>query len=156
MSERRETRFRHEAGFLSSGGLGRLIHGFRPRPLVRELAQQELVTIIQIESKAGVQNLPSILETPGIDVVFIGTSDLSLDYGYELPNDPGMKPLLDEVISAIVSASKIPGIHISDWSRIGHLHKSGVKYFTTSAPIVMKESFTSQVMDFADLLKAES
>ncbi len=127
--------------------------GFRPRPQVRDAAQRELIVNIQIESKAGVENLPSILETKGVDVVFIGTGDLSMDYGYESPADPAMMPLLEKVISAIVSTDKIAGIHISDWSKIDHLHQKGVKYFTISAPLAIKDAFTNQVKDFAAIVK---
>jgi len=128
-------------------------YGFRPRPQVIDLAQRELVTIIQIESKVGAESLPDILETSGIDVIFIGTSDLSLDYGYESPNDPAMLPLVEKLISAIVSAGKVAGIHISDWSKIDYLQKLGAKYFTVSAPLVIKDAFTSQVEDFASRVK---
>ena len=128
-------------------------YGFRPRPLVRDLAQRELVTTIQIESKAGVENLTAILETRGIDVIFIGASDLSMDYGYESPNDPAMLPLIEKLISAIVSAGKVAGIHISDWSKIDHLQQLGVKYFTVSAPVVIRDGFTNQVKDFASKVK---
>ncbi len=128
-------------------------YGFRPRPVVRDTAKRETTVIIQIESKAGVQNLSSILETKGIDVVFIGTSDLSLDYGYELPNDPAMLPLLEKIISAIVAAGKIPGVHISDWSKIDYLRRLGVTYLTTSAPLIMRDAFINQVKDFASRAK---
>ncbi|MFC2016552.1 HpcH/HpaI aldolase/citrate lyase family protein [Chloroflexota bacterium] len=127
--------------------------GFRPRPQVRDAAQRELIVNIQIESKAGVENLPAILETKGVDVVFIGTSDLSMDYGYESPGDSAMMPLLEKVISAIVSIGKIAGIHVSDWSKIDHLQQLGVKYFTVSAPLVIKDAFTNQVQDFAARVK---
>jgi 4-hydroxy-2-oxoheptanedioate aldolase len=129
--------------------------GFRPRPVVGEQAQQELIVNIQIESKTGVENLSTILKTSGFDVVFIGTSDLSMDYGYDSPNHPAMQPLLDKMISAIVSAGKVPGIHLSDWSKIERLQKAGVRYFSVSAPLVIKDAFLSQVKDFASRIKRD-
>jgi len=131
-------------------------YGFRPRPLVIELAQQELLVSIQIESRAGVDNLPSILETEGIDVVFIGTSDLSMSYGYDSPNDPAMLPLLEKLVSAISSADKIPGLYLSDWSKIEYLQKLGVRYFTVAATVLIKDAFTSQVKDFSTRVKRDS
>ncbi|OGP63334.1 MAG: hypothetical protein A2170_11105 [Deltaproteobacteria bacterium RBG_13_53_10] len=131
-------------------------YGFRPRPEVREMALRRLVVSIQIESRAGVDHLPAILETEGIDVVFIGTSDLSMAYQYDSPNDPAMMPLLEKLISAINSAGKIPGLHLSDWSKIECLQRLGVRYFTVSAPAVIKDAFTSQVKDFCLKVKRDA
>jgi 4-hydroxy-2-oxoheptanedioate aldolase len=123
-------------------------YGFRPRPEVREIAQRRLVVSIQIESRPGVEQLSSILKTEGIDVVFIGTSDLSMAYNYDSPNDPAMMPLLEKLISEIRSAGKIPGLHLSDWAKIEPLQRLGVRYFTVSALAVVKDAFASQVKDY--------
>jgi len=131
-------------------------YGFRPRPLVIESARKELLVSIQIESRAGVDNLPGILETEGIDVVFIGTSDLSMSYGYDSPNDPAMLPLVEKLVSAINSAGKISGLYLSDWSKIEYLQNLGVRYFTVAAVPLIKDAFTSQVKDFANRVKRGS
>jgi 2-keto-3-deoxy-L-rhamnonate aldolase RhmA len=131
-------------------------YGFRPRPEVRETALRRRVVSIQIESKGGVDHLPAILGTEGIDVVFIGTSDLSMAYGYDSPNDPAMMPLLEKLISTIHSAGKIPGLHLSDWSKIEVLHRIGVRYFTVSAPAVIKDAFAGQVEDFSLRVKRDA
>ena len=130
-------------------------YGFRPRNLVREMTQQELGVIIQIESKKGVDNLSAIQETEGVDVIFIGTSDLSMAYGYDSPNDPAMISLLKKLVSSIVSAGKIAGLHASDWSVLGQLKQMGVRYFTVSGAVLIKDAFTEQVRDFAAKVKHE-
>lgn len=124
-------------------------YGFCPRPVVKEMAEQRLAVIVQIESNAGVDHLPAILETEGIDVVFIGTSDLSMAYGYDSPNDPAMMPLLEKLITSIHTAGKIPGLHLSDWSKIEYLQRLGVRYFTVSALTALKDAFVDQVKDFS-------
>jgi 4-hydroxy-2-oxoheptanedioate aldolase len=123
-------------------------YGFRPRPEVRETALRRRVVSIQIESKQAVDHLPAILGTEGMDVIFIGSSDLSMAYGYDSPNDPAMMPLLEKLISSIHSAGKIPGLHLSDWSKIETLQRLGVRYFTVSALSVIKDAFADQVNDF--------
>jgi 4-hydroxy-2-oxoheptanedioate aldolase len=128
-------------------------YGFRSRSVMKDIARQQLLISIQIESRAGVDNLPDILKTNGIDVVFIGTTDLSSDYGFDSANEPGMVTLVDKLISAIVSAGKVPGVHVSDWSQIGRLQQLGVRYFTGSAPLVIREAFVNQVKDFAAKVK---
>ncbi len=128
--------------------------GFRARPLVKEAAQRELLVSIQIESRAGVEAASSILPTKGVDVVFIGTSDLSMDYGYASPDDPALTPILEKTISAIIASGKIAGIHISAWAKVDYLRQLGIKYFTVSAPLVIRDAFVNQVKDFAARMKS--
>lgn len=128
-------------------------YGFRPRSLVRDTAHRDLVISIQIESRQGVENLADILETAGIDVIFIGTSDLSMAYGYNSPNDPAMLPLLERLVSAISSSGKVPGLHITDWSLLARMRQLGVRYFTVSATALIWDAFTGQVKDFAPMKK---
>ncbi len=128
-------------------------YGFRSRPLVRDLAHRQLVIGIQIESQKGVENLADILETKGLDVIFIGTSDLSMAYGYNSPNDPAMLPLLEKLVSAISSSGKVPGLHITDWSLLARMGQLGVRYFTVSATSLIWDAFTRQVKDFASMKK---
>lgn len=130
-------------------------YGFRPRNLVKEMVQRELVVNIQIESKTGVDNLSAIQETEGIDVIFIGTTDLSMAYGYDSPNDPAIIALLSKLVSSIVSAGKVAGLHISDWSALGQLQQMGVRYFTVSAAALIRDAFIEQVRDFATKVKRE-
>ena len=48
-------------------------------------ANDALFTICQCETVEGLENIDKIAGTPGVDCVFIGTGDLSLDMGH--PND---------------------------------------------------------------------
>jgi 2-keto-3-deoxy-L-rhamnonate aldolase RhmA len=63
------------------------IRGFGPRrasladPDYVKTADQELILAIQIESQKGVDNIDEILSVGGIDVVFLGPYDLSLNLG---------------------------------------------------------------------------
>jgi 4-hydroxy-2-oxoheptanedioate aldolase len=44
-------------------------------------ANDQVVTLAQIESKAAMDNLEAIVATPGIDAVFVGPADLSISHG---------------------------------------------------------------------------
>ena len=149
----------HSSNFAPAGDRGygsatrAAAYGFLSRTEVKAKAQKEVVVNIQIESKTGVDNLPAILAVEGIDIIFIGTSDLSMSYGYDSPNDPAMMPLVENVISAITKAGKIPGMHLSDWSKIEYLQQLGVRFFTVSAAMVIKDAFIKQVESFLRAVK---
>jgi 4-hydroxy-2-oxoheptanedioate aldolase len=51
-----------------------------------EKANESVLAVAQIESVEGLENLPEIVETPGLDMLFVGPSDLSISGG----GPPGM------------------------------------------------------------------
>lgn len=112
-------------------------YGFRNRGEVMELAKSRDFVNVQIETKLGVDNLTEILEVEGTDSIFIGTSDLSLEFGYQSPTAPEMEPLLEKITGQVAEAGKVCGVHIVDWQSIGKHASLGVRYFTVSALAVM-------------------
>lgn len=68
----------------------------------------ELLAVIQIESRKGVENIEEIAAVPGISAIFIGPSDLSISYG--APNqrdDPEINAAIDKVLG-VCKARNIP------------------------------------------------
>ncbi|MDQ7095432.1 aldolase/citrate lyase family protein [Desulfosporosinus sp. PR] len=124
-------------------------YGFLSRSEAIEKAAQEKVVIIQIESVNGMENLAEILDTPGIDVIFIGTGDLSLNLGYDKANDTRVLDLIRKVVPKIQGAGKVVGVHITDWSWLDCLIELGVRYFTVSAVGVIKDAFKLNVEEIA-------
>lgn len=47
-----------------------------------EISNRETMVVLQIETKAGVENLEAIATVPGVDVLFIGPLDLSISLGH--------------------------------------------------------------------------
>ena len=69
-------------------------------------ADENVVVIVIIEEARAVENVDAIAATPGIDVMFIGTSDLSYSLGLRGNQD---HPLLLEAIEKVVAAGKKHG-----------------------------------------------
>jgi 2-keto-3-deoxy-L-rhamnonate aldolase RhmA len=69
-------------------------------------ADQNVVVIVIIEEARAVENVEAIAATPGIDVMFIGTSDLSFSLGLRGNQD---HPRLQEAIEKVVAAGKRHG-----------------------------------------------
>lgn len=55
-----------------------IAHGLTT-PEYMKSANETLITMIQIETKAGVENVDAICAVPGVDMVFIGPNDLAID-----------------------------------------------------------------------------
>ncbi len=129
-------------------------YGFRGRAEVMATAEERDCVTIQIETKRGVDNLADILAVDGIDSVFIGTSDLSLEFGYASPAAPEMEPLLRRITGRVAEAGKVCGVHIVDWQAIESHVRLGVRYFTVSALTVMGSALRDMAEGFRR--KAES
>jgi 4-hydroxy-2-oxoheptanedioate aldolase len=111
-------------------------YGFTPRSQVVRTAGDETLVIVQVETRKGVENLNDILAVDGVDIVFLGTSDMSLDYGYASPSDPALLPLLEKIIGIIHRSGKRCGIHLADLGLAPQMRDLGVTYFTV-APLAM-------------------
>jgi 4-hydroxy-2-oxoheptanedioate aldolase len=65
--------------------------------------------LVMIETAAGLESIEAIAATPGLDGVFIGPVDLSLDLGLGMPDFTDLSALRDP-IERIVGAAKKHGI----------------------------------------------
>lgn len=92
--------------------------------------------IVQIEDKAGVQNIGSILDVEGVDAVFVGPYDLSINLG--APNEFDSKNFvtsIDKIVSNC-KARHIPiGIFEAKKERIKNLNAVGFSFFCISSDI---------------------
>lgn len=96
------------------------IRGVMPRRASRYLldakeyyatADKELLTIVQIETKAGVDNISEILSVEGVDAYFCGPTDLSAAVGHiGEPNHPKVDEAISKVLEAGEKANKIGGV----------------------------------------------
>lgn len=71
-------------------------------------ANENVVVMIQIETKEGVQNVDAIAAVDGIDCLFIGPYDLSLSLGYPPPS-PDPHPEVETIIQDILKATHKAG-----------------------------------------------
>jgi len=71
-------------------------------------ANDNVLVMVQIETKAGVQNVEKIAAVEGIDALFIGPYDLSMSLGYPPPS-PDPHPEVEQVIQRILNAAHSAG-----------------------------------------------
>jgi 4-hydroxy-2-oxoheptanedioate aldolase len=97
-------------------------------------ANAETLVCVQFEHPQALDNIQSILQVDGVDVFFIGPSDLSQSMGY--PGNPVAAPVADAITSAlntIVAAGKVPGMPATS-DNVARLIGSGVRYIYTHLP----------------------
>ncbi|KAK7214502.1 hypothetical protein V2G26_002505 [Clonostachys chloroleuca] len=75
-------------------------------------ANETILTMIQIETREGVENVDAIAATPGVDLVFIGPNDLAqslLGYTPARGDEPEFVAAVDKIIAAARKHGKWAG-----------------------------------------------
>jgi 2-keto-3-deoxy-L-rhamnonate aldolase RhmA len=77
-----------------------------------ETADDNILVIVQIETKEAVNNIEEICSVEGVDATYIGPADLSASYGH-LGNmgHPDVQDAIDQVFNATKEAGLAAGIH---------------------------------------------
>ncbi len=103
-------------------------------------ANDQIVTLAMIETRTALQNLDAIVDTPGVDGLFLGPSDLSIALSDGKTLDPLSKEVdreLDRILAAASRAKKIPGAYCHSAERAAALAKRGVKFLAVSSDLSM-------------------
>lgn len=100
-------------------------------------ANAQSLVCVQIEHDEAVANIDEILSVDGIDVFFIGPSDLSQSMGY--PGDPKAPPVaqaIEQVLSRIRERGLTPGMPATTGTLAG-VRGKGCLYIYTHLPRVL-------------------
>ncbi len=103
-------------------------------------ANDHIVTLAMIETRTALQNLDAIVDTPGVDGLFLGPSDLSIALTDGKNLDALSKDVereLDRILAAAQRAKKIPGAYCHSAERAAALAKRGVKFLAVMSDLAM-------------------
>jgi 4-hydroxy-2-oxoheptanedioate aldolase len=101
-------------------------------------ANENTVTLAMIETKTAMSNLDAIAAVPGIDVLFVGPSDLSigLSDGTELdPHSRTVDDAVDKIVAACKKAGKIAGLYCANAERAVACAKRGVRFMAVGSDL---------------------
>jgi len=103
-------------------------------------ANENVVTLAMIETQTALDNVDAIAATPGIDVLFVGPSDLSitLTNGAELdPHSAKVEAALDKIIAAAHKAGKVAGLYCVNAERAVACAKRGIRFMAVASDLAM-------------------
>jgi 2-keto-3-deoxy-L-rhamnonate aldolase RhmA len=101
-----------------------------------DFADRNAMVVIIIEQKQAVERIDEIVAVPGIDVVFIGPSDLSYSYGFRGRQTPEVK----EAIAKVLAAGKrhnVPVGRLAGAADIAGYIKEGFQFFQAASDLAM-------------------
>ncbi len=104
-------------------------------------ANQETMTLIQVETMQAVDNLKEMLTVPGTDVFFIGPSDLSSAMGYPgQVNHPEVQKMIDYLVKEIQAAGKAVGTVAYDLDALRKCKERGFQYIVYSVALMLAKA----------------
>lgn len=101
-------------------------------------ANAETLVCVQVEDAEAVDKAAEIAAVPGVDVVFVGPSDLSQSMGF--PGDPGAEPVaraIETVFAAAKGEGRMIGYPVNAKS-LDKARQRGVLYMYTHLSVVLK------------------
>ncbi|HZS57059.1 MAG TPA: aldolase/citrate lyase family protein [Bryobacteraceae bacterium] len=95
-----------------------------------DFADKNIMVVTNIEEAAAVENIDAIAATPGIDVLFIGTSDLSFSLGLRGRQDePALHAAIKKIVAAGHREGKAVGRPLVTASQYGQFVDEGFSFF---------------------------
>jgi 2-keto-3-deoxy-L-rhamnonate aldolase RhmA len=105
----------------------------------RSLAEQvaanadEVLIVVQVEDQGGLERVEEIAAVPGVDVVFVGLTDLSADLG--VPgryDDPRLRKAVAEALRRVAAQGKVGGVPVANAAMATEYLALGASYLTAN------------------------
>jgi len=120
------------AGSIRAAGFGRDTASYLKR------ANDELFTMLQVETPQAIENMEEIASVPGIDALFIGPMDLSTSMGFF--GNPGAPEVQAAILKAEAKAKKLGmplGTISGSWEQAKVLYDRGYQIITLVSDAVL-------------------
>jgi len=128
--------------------------GFNAQTDYAATANAQMCLIVQAESVTALENIDAIAATDGVDCVFIGPADLSVDMGHggEL-GAPELDEAIEHMISGIIAAGKSAGILVLDPARAERYARLGVRFLGVASDVFSFSKAVREMGRWASTLK---
>jgi 4-hydroxy-2-oxoheptanedioate aldolase len=102
-------------------------------------ANQETMTLVHIETKEAVGEVRAIAAVDGIDVIFVGPTDLSHSLGSPGdPAQPAVQQAFDEIVQAVSGADVALGVLVSGIENALSWRERGARYLAIGIETILR------------------
>jgi 4-hydroxy-2-oxoheptanedioate aldolase len=115
----------------------------------QKTANGEIVTFAMIETREGMANLKEIAETPGLDALYIGPTDLAFSHGYPPVHnnfDGPVAELIAEIRVAAHAAGIKAGVHATSTEYAAKMMEDGFDLVTPTSDLRMIQAAAPDVL----------
>jgi 2-keto-3-deoxy-L-rhamnonate aldolase RhmA len=120
-----------------------------PEPgIYYDSADRHVMVITVIEEASAVECIDEIAATPGIDVLFIGTSDLSFSLGLRgRQNEPKLQAAIDRIVDAARRHNKFLGRPAGSPEQVVDFRKQGFQMFQCTTELGLIAAGARQLLE---------
>jgi 4-hydroxy-2-oxoheptanedioate aldolase len=124
------------AGYRSAGGV--------------QASLDDPFCVIMVESAAALAQIDTTLALDGVDGIYVGPRDLSNSLGCELnPDDPVLRPALEQVWAACAKAGKPVGVHSVDGATASLYRRNGCRLVNVASDMLAISRHTADALNAA-------
>jgi len=124
------------AGYRSAGGV--------------QASLDDPLCVIMVESAAALAQIETTLALDGVDGIYVGPRDLSNSLGCELnPDDPVLRPALEQVWAACARAGKPVGVHATDGATASLYRRNGCRLVNVASDMLAISRHTADALNAA-------
>lgn len=103
-------------------------------------ANRETMVIVHIETAAAAAAAEDYIEVDGVDVLFIGPTDLSHSLGHPgNPGHPDVQQVMNRVAEVVVASDKALGIFVGSKASAADWYDRGARYIATGLEGIIKQ-----------------
>ncbi len=99
-------------------------------------ADNNVLVIVIVEQEQAVEKIDAIAATPGVDVIFVGTSDLSFSMGLRGDSShPRVQDALKRILAAGKANKKCVGLPVKNAEQLKKYAEQGFQWFQTATEL---------------------
>lgn len=111
-----------------------------------ERANRETMVIVHIETREAVDAIEAYVAIDGVDVLFLGPTDLSQSLGHPgRPGHPDVVAAMDRVAEVVVKSDKVLGIYAGTAAMTEEWLERGARYFTTGVEMFLRDGMVAHL-----------
>ena len=108
-------------------------YGSQPLGEYAYAANEATLVVIQVETRAAVERVEEIAAVDGVDVVFVGPTDLSQAYGVTgQTGHPMLEEAYDRVAEAVAASPAALGVLVADAAGVERWRERGARYIAVT------------------------
>lgn len=133
-------------GFSMAGRAAR--YTFCPKDTYVDYVNHELLSVVMVENTDMVEQVPELCKDPNIDVLFVGTGDLSQSLGlFGQTKHPRVREIVRQTAEQALAAGKYMGVIAADMEDVEIYYKMGVRYIALTTDVAMIVSALRETKD---------